>query len=136
MTYLATDQGFISEKHQRVAEIINEYDADLELVWIPPNQRIPGDEGKEFAVMHTKNGNRYVAMYVKQDEVDERLLARLWTADERNGNVLSKIDAMNAAVQAMKLKEQLDKQAERDDLAMHILNSPRNRYKHDGVVYE
>lgn len=136
MTYIVTDQGFVSEKHQRVAEIISEYDPDLELVWIPPAQRIPGDEGKEFAVLHTKHGNKYVAMYAKEDEVDERLLARLWNADERNGNVLSKIDAMNAAVEAMRLKEQMDRLEERNDIAKHILNSPRARYKHDGVVYE
>lgn len=136
MTYLATEQGFISAKHQRVAEIINEYDPDLELAWIPPNQRDPLDAGKEFAVMHTKNGNRYVAMFVKEEEVDERLLARLWSADERNGNVLNKLDAMNAAVEAMRLKEQMEQEEARADLARHILNSPKARYKHDGVVYE
>lgn len=136
MTYLATEQGFISVKHQRVAEIINEYDPDLLLVWIPPDKRIPGDEGKEFAVLHTKHGKQYVAMFVKEDEVDERLLAKLWAADEKNGNVLSKLDAMNAAVQAMKLKEQMEIQAEKDDLAKSILKSPKHTYKHGGVVFE
>lgn len=137
MTYLATEHGFLSVKHQRIAEIINEYDPDLSLSWIPPNQRELGDAGKEFAVVHVgKDGRPYVAMFVPEDEVDERLIAKLWASDERNGNVLNKLDAMNAAVQAVKLKEQMDVEEERADLARHIWNSPKTRYKHDGVVYE
>lgn len=138
MTWLATEEGyFISEKHQRIAEIINDYDPGLQLVWIPPDKRLPEDEGKEFAVLHTNNnGFKYIVYYVRQDEVDERLLARLWSDDNVNGNVLSRLDALDAANRAVQMKEQMEAMEERHDIAKHILNSPRARYRHDGVVYE
>lgn len=136
--YTATPDGhFVSDKHMRIAEIIKDYDPDLELVWIPPENRLPEDNNKEFAVTHRLPGkNPYIVFYVSADEVDERVLARLWSADNGNGSVLNKIDAMNAAVEAVKLKEQMDYEEERSDLVKHILKSPRATYRHNGVVYE
>jgi len=130
----ATPDGFISEKQARVASIIQDYDPDLELVWIPPNQRLPEDDGKEFAVLHRRPD--YIVFYVRADEVDERVLQRLWRSDNSNGNVLNAMDAHNAAVEAMRMREQLDREEETADIARTVLASKLNTFKHDGVTYQ
>ena len=130
----ATPNGFISEKQERVAAIIKDYDPDIELVWIPPINRLTEDDGKEFAVMH-RNPD-YIIFYAKADEIDERLLQRLWRSDNSNGNVLNAMDAHNAAVEAMRMREQLDREEETADIARTVLTSKLNTFKHDGVIYQ
>lgn len=128
--------GFISEKHQRIAEIINDYEPNLSLVWIPYGDRIPEDRDKEFAVLHNAPGREpYIVFYCKEYEVDERLLAKLWAADNNVSNVLNTLEIHNAAIEAVKLKEKMDAEQERAELAESIWKSPKSVYKHNGVKY-
>lgn len=128
--YVPTEQGyFVSEKHARVAEAISEYDATLELAWIPPDRREPGD--KPFAVIHRPMGSpAYVVCYA--DDCDERLLARVFSMDQKNGNSLETIDAHNDAVRALALKKQMEEMQEAHELSASILRSPKSVYKHNG----
>lgn len=123
----------VSERHARIAEIIKDYDPELELAYIPPSKREPGD--RAFAVVHRPFGRpEYVAFYA--DECDENLLARVFAGDNAKNNVMSDMQAKNAATEALKLKKQAEEMEEAHEIAQTIIKSPLNRYKHGGIVYE
>lgn len=132
--YVATDEGyFVSQKHQQIAEIINDYEPTLALVWIPPDKREPGDS--PFAVMHSPVGvPPYIVFHA--DECDERILERIFAADQAHNDVLTQLDIKNAAVEAMRLKQQMDEADEKKEIVKSIVKSPKQKYKHNGVTYE
>lgn len=132
--YVPTEGGhMVNEKHAQIAQIIRDYDADLELAWIPPDKRDPGD--KPFVVIHRPLGRpAYHAFYAEEDEVDERLLAKIFMGDISKHNPLSRIEAQNTAVKAMSLFKEMEAREEAEDKATHILKSPKNSYTIDDLV--
>lgn len=130
---IPTDDGrWVSESHERIARIIQDYDPELFLAYIPPDKREPGDV--PFAVIHQPAGKMSYVVFTAE-HCDERILERLWTSDNKHGDVLSRLDAHNAALEAIKLKKQMDEQEERRELVQSIVKSPLNVYKHNGVTY-
>lgn len=129
------DGHWISERVSRIVELIREYDSRLDVRWIPPENREPGDAA--LAVIENTPTGPMVAFYVQDEkEFDERILARIYEGDNKHGNVLDKIEAHNAALRAYQEKQYQDQLEDAGDLAMHILRSPKTRYKHNGRVYE
>ena len=131
---IPTEDGrWVSESHERIARIIQDYDPELFLAYVPPNERQPG-ETAPFAVIHQPNvGPSYVVATFA--DCDERILEHLWTIDNKHGDVLTRMDAHNAALEAIKLKKKMDEAEERQDLISHIIKSKKNVYKHNGVEY-
>lgn len=131
--------SFVHAKHQRIAEIIHDYNPDLELAWIPPAQRTVEDT-KPFMVIHNQaDGKRYPVFSLSEDELDERVLARLFFSDMRKhrpNDVMTAIEAAEAAEAIYRAKEHEDEMAEARDLAIHVLKSPLHKYKHGGKVFE
>lgn len=127
---------WISESVNRTIELIREYDPNLDVQWIPPNQRA---EGEPAFLIVEKVGGRFVPVFSVDSEeyMDERILERIILNDHtKRGDILSEMDARNQAKRAILLKEKKDEMEEAHDLAHHILKSPKTRYKHDGVTYE
>lgn len=130
---IPTDDGrWVSEDHERIARIIQDYDPELHLAYIPPDSREPGDV--PFAVIHTPVGKRSYVVFTA-DVCDERILERLWTSDSQRSDVLSSIDAHNAALEAIKMKKQMDYEEERNELIKSIVKSPLSVYKHNGIEF-
>lgn len=134
LAYVPTETGhFVSERHARISEIISDYDPTLELAWIPPENREPGDQ--PFAVIHRPVGApAYVVCY--SDDPDERLLARVFSMDNIKNDVWSQLEYERAAYEALELKRKMEEMEEAHDLSRSILRSPKATYRHDGVVYE
>ena len=133
------ESGYILHaQHQRIAEIIKDYNPELELVWIPPDRRDPEDV-KPFAVVHNqKDGSQYPVMFLSEDEMDHRVLKRIFLSDmtkARPQDVMNEIEAEEAAKRIMAAKEQEDIAAEKRDFAMSLLRSNKNWYHHNGKVY-
>lgn len=131
------DGRFISDEVSRIVEIIREYDAGIDVEWIPPDTRAPRDP--EFRIIEVKpDGRRFVMFYVNnQLEFNENVLARIFQSDQaKNKFSLEAIDAHNNAVKAIELKKQWEELQEKHDIAAHIWKSGRARYRHDGVVHE
>ncbi len=123
---------FVSEKHAQIAEIIQDYDPTLELAWVPPDKRQPGDA--PFAVVHRPLGSpAYVVCY--SDNPDERLLARIFGMDLAKTDVLGHVEAEQAAYKALQMKKQMEEMEEAHELAASILRSPKSTYKHNGVTF-
>lgn len=131
--YVPADDGtFVNEKTARISELITEYDHRLELRKIRPDRMQPGDA--EFAVIEkSDDGREYVAFLIENESfVDERLLARIYLADNKYQNVGDEAEAHNRAVRALWKKEQQEKLDEANDLAFSMLRSPLHTYRHNG----
>ncbi len=134
MTVILSEFGALPVKAQRIAEILQEYDPTLEFRWIPPKDRNSFDT-KPFAVWHNPVGlPSYMIMALKEDELDHRVLAAIFNANNNNGSVLSRLEAEEAAKQAIKYKEQIDLEEERREFALWALRQNKT-VKHNGEVY-
>lgn len=126
---------FINGNHQRIAEIINDWNPDVYLCWIPPDKR-EGTELTPYAVIHMPPGKpQYVIFTLSEEELDERVLERLWTNDTTKHNVLSALEAREAAAEAVRLKKQMDEREEQKDFALSVLKSGLHTYRHNGKKY-
>jgi hypothetical protein len=128
----AEDGSWVNEKTARIAELIQQYDHRLELRWIRPDQRVPGEP--EFAVIEkSDDGREYVAFLIQnEDFVDERLLGRIYAADNKDKNVGDEAEAHNRAVRAVVEQEKRDEDAAVKDLALSMLKSQLHTYRHNG----
>ena len=132
-----SDGHWINDRVSRIVEIIRDYDPNILIQWIPPEDRLPNDPA--FCLKECHPGRPpYVMFYVQDEEsFDESVLARIMGSDQnRNPLSLEYIDKLNAAKKLVRQKEQMDAMHDAHDLAQHIWRSPKSRYVHDGVVYE
>lgn len=135
MTYiLDPDSGrALPEKAVRLAEIIHDFNPDLEVRWIPP-ENVTKFDTKPFAIWHNypkhPDGGYYV-MHLSEDELDHRVLARLFKAQNAS---LDEIDAQNAAIQLMNLKKRMDEEEELQAFQKFVIQSNKT-IRHNGVVY-
>ena len=127
--YFPTNDGtFISEKQRRVNEIIQDYNPELQLQWIPPGRRNEKDE--PFRVVHfPKNGHPYLVCTGM--EADERLLATIFQSDQKNvkGNLLTWLDNYNRAKEIYNAKINHDNLQEAHEISQAVIRSNKSSYK-------
>lgn len=126
------DGGFVSERVRQVIEAIHDYNHELEVQWIPPLARKPGDAA--FRIIHRPMGREpYVVFHVKTEaEFDTRILMRLIAGDQSSGAI--KYSDVEAAEKAAELvaKQRAHDQLQEDIEKMHaVLKSPLNTYRLD-----
>lgn len=127
---------FVSEEHRRIAEVINEYEPTLSLVWIPPDKR-SFDDTHPFAILHSpSNRQPYIVRKLSEQQINSDLVAWLWSNDQaRNGRDLNAyLDAQQAAEKALQMKRSMEIREEANDVALHIVKG-KNWYKHNGKVF-
>lgn len=129
---------YVSEKHRRVAEIIHDYDETLQLVFIPPKDRsTPEDHKVPFAILHTPpNQQPYIVRAVAESEVDERLLAWLWSNDGERGDPFATLQKIDEAQKVMEAHAAQEARDEAMEIGASILKSKKHTFKHNGKVYE
>lgn len=127
----------LSAFHQRLAELIADYDETLELAWIPPEKRLPLDKDKEFAVICRPRNDQppYVVMKIAEADCNESVLAALIVRDNSHSSVLDRIEACEFADQVMQAKDDAERAAFRQDLIATVVKSPLHTFRHDGKVY-
>lgn len=127
--YVVTDDGtWVNEHYHRLAEIIKDYDPNLELQWIPPGQRDTDEEKKAPYRIIDVRGN-YVVMYASERDSAQEILARLWGADNKNGNVLDRMEIRNAAIEAFQLKEKMDEEGTKREFVEWLIGTKQNYIK-------
>ena len=129
---ILTDAGALPAKYERIAEIINDYDPNLELRWIPPADRTVLDR-EPFAIWNTQFD--YLVGTFREDEMDHRIIAHLFSINNANGSVLDRLEREEAARQALALKEQMDQQEEERAFMKSVIKSNKSVYRHNGVEY-
>ncbi|MGS2592244.1 hypothetical protein [Streptomyces hebeiensis] len=132
--YFPIDGHFVSQKQVRINEILQDYDSSLQLQWIPPNKRSSKDLA--FRVVCFPIG-RPAYLVCTGEEADERLLAKVFEADQKNfPNKLSYIDNYNNALELVKAKEMEEKRQEDHELAAAIIRNEKSSFIHNGVDFE
>ena len=125
------DGSFVSARIDRVIEAIKDYDPNIEVQWIPPRAREEGDNA--FRLLYTEaNGMQYVMFFVKtEDEFDERVLERIWAADQQKQGkqYYSDVQLREMAQRNIKKRKWEDSIAEANDIAAHVFRSHKNTYK-------
>lgn len=136
-----TESGtFVSAKQMRIAEILHDYNPELSLMWIPPAQRSHEDI-KPYVVVHTKaDGSQYPVFYLSEDELDHRVLGRIFANDMKNhdgaDSMMREIEAYENAKKIVEAKELEDKKAEKLDFAKSLIKSHLHTFRHGGKVYK
>src|SRR6185503_5668134 len=124
---------WVSAEFQRLAEIINDYDQYLFLEMVPvAEQQNLTDKSKVFRIVDDRN--KKIVLYADSLSNLADILARLWSSDSRHGNVLQRMDAHNKAVEALKLKEEIDEREAMKDFSAFVIKNTRSRWIHEGRV--
>ena len=127
--YFPTNDGnWISEKQRRINEILQDFDPNLQLQWIPPGRRNEKDEPFRV-VCFPRNGHPYLVCTAM--EADERLLANVFNAKQANksGNLLSWLDNYNRAKEIYNAKINHERRQEAREMAASIARSDKSSYK-------
>jgi len=124
------DGQFVSQRVSQVVAAIKEYAPDVEVLWIPMNQRTDGEAA--FKLVHHPDGREpYTIFHVKtEEEFDARVLKRLMMGDQRNGAVtISEIEASEAAASRVAHQRFVDEMEEANEMAAAVLRSNKETYK-------
>lgn len=121
-----TDDGhWVSENFERLARIVHDYDPQYELRWIPPELReTVDDRAKPYVVWDTVTN--YPVFYASELDTPADILTRLFLGDNKFGNVLDRIEAHNKALEAIKMKEELDRREEKMEYAAWLMGTEKN----------
>lgn len=114
---------FISDDHQHLAEILNDYNPNLSLVFIPMKDRQPGDT-KPFAILESRPGFApQIVRYLSEADMlhPTTVLEWVFVGDTtKNGGaagLIRRMEAHDAADKLMKLKQ---REAELEDISEHV----------------
>lgn len=130
----AEDGHWVNEKFARISEIINDFDHRLQLVWIPPENRTAFDT-KPYGILHTAdNGLQKMVMYIREEDLDERILAHLFLNDTERHDVIARLEAEELAQQVMRNKEKMEEAEARKDFIATVVKSPLHSFKHKGRI--
>lgn len=123
---------WVSAEFQRIAQVIHDFDPDLSLAWIPPEMR-QANEVQAFAIICAPVGReQYIVRLLGEEELNENLIAWLFTHNSNNVNVLDAVEAKDAARKALEMQRELDEREEMLDIAKSMLKSPLHTYRHNG----
>lgn len=128
--FIPTDEGrWVNADFERLARNIMDYDPSLQLCWIPPENRTRNDK-KPYAVVDTRTNT--VVLYASELDTPVEILARLYMADNKQGNVLERMEAHNLAIQNLEMQEWLDVRGDMADQAKFLIGSNKNYVRFGG----
>ncbi len=129
-TFIPTNDGrWVSSTYERLARVINEYDENLQLCWIPPDKRTREDK-KPYMVLDSKTQSP--VFYASELDTPVDILTKLYTADSKHGDVHERLVAHNLAIEIMETKQWEDEREELRSQANFLLGSPLNTVNFKG----
>jgi hypothetical protein len=130
----AEDGSWVSEEFARLAEVVKDYDHNLELRWVPPDKRTRDDK-KPYCIVDTRTLT--VVFYASELDTPTDILARLFAGDNvRNGNVLQTLETWERARKTLETKKFLEELEEGNDIASSMIDSSLNVYRHNGKKFD
>lgn len=132
--YFPVDGHFVSQKQMRINEILQDYNKELQLQWIPPDRR--SEKDLAFRVVHFPDGRPPYAVCFAE-EADERLLAKVFEADQvNNSKPANYLDNYNAARELVIAKEDEERRQEDHEFAAAVIRNTKSHFRHGGVDFE
>lgn len=140
-TWDSASGAFISESHAHLAQVLNDYNPNFSLVWVPPKDRDATDV-KPFAILDSSPGRPpYIIRYLSDAEMSNpaEVLAWVFEGDlskHRAVDVFQKIEARERAEQILKLKKEEDELEDRIQFGEYVFGDRSPNYmKHNGQTY-
>lgn len=133
MTHIATESGhWVSADFQYLAEVLEDYDPTLELRWIPPDSRTtPHERANPWAVFQ-----RGILVFLcSEKDKPYQILGKVIAGDQKQGDVLKRIDEAEAKAKKLLEYKQMIAMAEAKEEFEWLIknaNSGRNYIKHNG----
>jgi hypothetical protein len=137
MSYIEFDRidGLYSGEHRRVAEIISDLFPTVRLIRVDSLHPAYNPEQPFALVDEPHMLPPYVIRYMRESEVDARLVA--WLVDNNmhdKDSKVNKLRVLEMAEAAMKAKRELEWMEEKKDMMKSVMSSKKNVYRHDGKV--
>lgn len=118
---------FISERVQRVAEVIADYNPGLRMAHDPSNKTYP------FAILHFPEiGEPYVVTLLKEEEIDANVVAHLYLNDSTKNDPMEYLDKLEQAEKDIQRLREEEQRAEMHDRAKSIFRTPFHTYRLGG----
>jgi hypothetical protein len=137
MSYIEFDKidGLYSTDHRRVAEVISDLFPTVRLIKVD-SLHPSYDHERPFALVDEPHLlPPYVIRYMRESEVDQRLVAWLVENNMRDPNSkVNRLQILEMAEAAMKAKRELEWMGEKKDMMKSIMKSKKHEYRHDGKV--
>ncbi len=128
--YIPTDDGrWVNSDFERLARLVNEYDEHLEFRYIPPDKRTREDK-KPYIIVDTRT--EAAVLHASELDTPEDILTKLYLADDKFGNVLTRMEAHNLAVRIVENQKWLDEREDMKDQAIFLMKSPLNTVRFNG----
>lgn len=130
---------FVSDKVARLAELLNDFDDTLFLQYIPSNERDASD-AQPFRIIQDAPGHEpYIVMYLREDQLDHRVLASLAEARDfgKNGSqdLATTLQYQEAARQVELAKKQQEEREIAMDKASFLIRTPLHNVTMDGKKF-
>jgi hypothetical protein len=126
-------KDWISQEFANLAEVLHDYDRHLALEMVPVAEWAGlVDKSKVFRVVDTHRNK--IVLYASSLSNPEDILARVWSMDQNKNDVVSNLDARNAAIQALQMRKNLDEMEEQKEFALFIIKNQKSTWHHNGRV--
>lgn len=117
-----TEEGFfVSEGFLNLSEVIQDYDHNLELRWIPSDKR-ERDDKEPYVIWDNLTNNPVI--YAKEQDSPEEILGRLFMSDNKTTSVLERIEMQERAKKVMDHKASMEAMEEMHDQSRFLLTTP------------
>lgn len=128
-----SDSGaFLSDKHQRMAEVLNDYNSYYSLVWVPPKDRSATDT-KPYAIVDSSPGTApYVIRFLSETEMVDPAGVLAWIFDgdlskNRPIDVLRRIENRENAEALLDLRRKEEEEQDRLELGAFFFSGGRDK---------
>jgi hypothetical protein len=127
--------SWVSLEFERLAQVINDYDEYLFLEMVPvAEQQHLNDKNKVFRIVDDRN--KSIVMYADSLANPQAILERLWSMDLKHNDVMGKLDAHNAAIEALNNQKKIEERGLLMEFAQFVLKNKKSRWEHDGRVFD
>jgi hypothetical protein len=125
--YLDMGGVWVQDDALRVAQAVKQYDDNLEVICLDPDDPRVKITSAPFMVIQRMPNGTYQKV-LEAWELDDRVLQRIWAADQQKNNQLDTLEKWEKAIkdgQEKRYREQLD---EANELSLDVLASRASSY--------
>lgn len=139
-TWDSSQGAFISSRHQRLAELLNRYNPNFSVVWVPPKDREATIQFP-FAILDSTPGLKpYVMRYLTEEQMQDpaEILAWIFEGDlskHRPVDIARRMELRASAEALLKAKQYEEQQEEELDKLEFIARTGLNKFKIGSTQY-